>query len=86
MPDPHSGSAPLRARGVYEQEIAPPGYRAFNVIYSNGDIAFYQFPEHRVTRDVVRGLRRTLDSDDPILTPLSIVRSSSEREPKQEAR
>lgn len=53
-------------RGVYELEIAARGYRAFNVVYSNGDITFHQFPAHRVTRALVRGLRRALDRDDPV--------------------
>lgn len=53
------------ARGVYEMEVAPRGYRAFNVVYSNGDIAFHQFPADRVTGDLVRGLKLELERDDP---------------------
>lgn len=57
-------------RGVYEMEVAPKGYRAFNVVYSNGDIAFHQFPAERVTRDLVRGLKRALERDDPVALQL----------------
>lgn len=57
-------------RGVYEMEVAPAGYRAFNTVYSNGDIAFHQFPSHRATRDLVRGLKRALDRDDPVALAL----------------
>lgn len=57
---------PTWPRGVYEVEIAARGYRTFNIVYSNGDISFHQFPAHRVTRDLVRGMNRKLDRDDPV--------------------
>lgn len=57
---------PRWPRGVYEVEIAAKGYRAFNIVYSNGDISFHQFPAHRVTRDLVRGMNRRLDRDDSV--------------------
>lgn len=64
LPPPPT-SSPSWPRGVYEMEVAPNGYRAFNVVYSNGDISFHQFPTHRATRDLIRGLQRALDRDDP---------------------
>lgn len=67
-----TGAKPTWARGVYEMEVAPRGYRAFNVVYSDGDIAFHQFPEGRVTDDVIRALRRELQRSDPTPT-LSLV-------------
>lgn len=78
LPPPPTGEEPAWPRGVYEMEVAPRGYKAFNVVYSNGDIAFHQFPEHRATRTLVQGLQRALDRDDPItLTLISAGHPSS---------
>ena len=63
-------------RGVYEVEIAARGYRAFNIVYSNGDVSFHQFPVHRVTRSLVRDMIRRLDRDDPV-PQLALVKPAS---------
>lgn len=67
-------------RGVYEVELSPHGYRAFNIVYSNGDISFHRFPGHRVTASLLRGMLQRLDRDDP-LPHLSLVRPAGPSSP-----
>lgn len=57
-----------RAAGVYEVAFPPTGYRAFAIVYVNGDIGYVQSPIHRVTTAFVSTLiQEREDSDRPAL-------------------
>lgn len=47
-------------------DVSPRGYRSFNVVYSDGDIAFHMYPANWVGPDTLRQLRERLDAEDPI--------------------
>lgn len=52
-------------RGVYEDEIAPPGWRWFKVVTSSGKVGMVLFPEELVDPDLTENLWKRLDARDP---------------------
>lgn len=57
---------PAAERGVYEDDIALPGYRAFKVVTSEGKIGRVEMPLELIDPDFVQNLIRRLDARDPV--------------------
>lgn len=52
-------------RGVYEEEIAPPGERWFKVVTSSGKVGTVHLPAELVDPAFAENLKRRLDALDP---------------------
>ena len=53
-------------RGVYEEDMVPPGERWFKVRMSNGKLGRVQFPEELCDEALIENLWRRLDVKDPV--------------------
>lgn len=64
-------TTPMRSdnpRGLYEEEIAPPGERWFKVVMSSGKVGIVHLPAELVDQSLVDGLAEriaTLDAPAP---------------------
>jgi hypothetical protein len=53
-------------RGVYEEEIAPPGEHWYKVVLSSGKVGLIHFPDELWDTDLGDNLIRRLDAKDPV--------------------
>jgi len=53
-------------RGVYEDDIVPPGERWFKVVTSSGKIGRIELPEELIDPSFEENLWRRLDARDPV--------------------
>ncbi len=55
----------MKERGVFEEEIAPPGERWFKVVTSTGKVGTVHLPAELVDPPLLENLWRRLDRLDP---------------------
>ena len=60
-------------RGVYEEEIAPPGEHWYKVVLSSGKVGSVHFPDELVDAQLVGRLRTHLDVQDPVRAKLKAI-------------
>lgn len=60
-------------RGVYEEEIHPPGEHWYKVVTSLGHIAIVHLPDELWDQNTADNLRRRLDAKDPVQPNLKAI-------------
>lgn len=60
-------------RGVYEEEITPPGERWFKIVLSSGKVGLVHFPDELVDAQFIDSLRIRLDAKDPVKPKLKAI-------------
>lgn len=63
----------MAPRGVYEEEIAPPGEHWYKVVLSSGKVGLVHFPDELVDAQLVGTLRMRLDAKDPVKAKLRAI-------------
>jgi DNA-binding Xre family transcriptional regulator len=56
---------PVQSRGVYTEEIAPPGETWYKIVLSSGKVGIVHFPNELVDSGLLENLWRRLDARDP---------------------
>ena len=57
---------PSLARGVYVEEIAPPGEHWYKVVLSSGKVGIVHLPDELVDDRTLDAIWHTLDAHDPV--------------------
>lgn len=52
-------------RGVYEEEVAPPGEHWYKIVLSSGKVGIVHLPDELVDEDLAENLWKRLDAKDP---------------------
>lgn len=55
----------IPSRGVYEEDVVPPGERWFKVVTSSGKVGMVHLPAELVDPGFAENLKRRLDAMDP---------------------
>lgn len=61
------------ARGVYEEEVAPPGEHWYKIVLSSGKVGLVHFPDELVDAGLIDSLRHRLDARDPVQPKLRAI-------------
>lgn len=67
QPTPHAD------RGVYEEEVAPPGEHWYKIVLSSGKVGLVHFPDELVDAGLIDSLRHRLDAKDPVQAKLKAI-------------